>query len=182
MVKTHYEYEYEYFYCLLYKHLVHRVYMQRRPRGVCGVKYLGLSLRWRHDGLDGVSNHDCLLNRLLTGADQRKHQSSASLAFVRGIHRWPVARKMFPFGDVIMILFCFVLFFVFWGGVSKNEYELLNLRAIKISTLYKNCIFQWTGKIFCVEIQRCPLKFHPKYLTHTLKDVYCIRRWIFKSS
>ena len=45
-----------------------------------------------------------------SGADQRKHQSSASLAFVRGIHRgsvnsphkWPVTRKMFPFDDVIM--------------------------------------------------------------------------------
>ena len=44
------------------------------------------------------------------GVDQRKHQSSASLAFVRGIHRgpvnspnkWPVTRKMFPFDDVIM--------------------------------------------------------------------------------
>ena len=43
-------------------------------------------------------------------SDQRKHQSSASLAFVRGIHRgpvnsphkWPVTRKMFPFDDVIM--------------------------------------------------------------------------------
>ena len=43
-------------------------------------------------------------------ADQKKHQSSASLAFVRGIHRgpvnsphkWPVTRKMFPFDDVIM--------------------------------------------------------------------------------
>ena len=43
-------------------------------------------------------------------ADQRKHQSSASLAFVRGIHRWPVnsphkwpvTRKMFPFDDVIV--------------------------------------------------------------------------------
>ena len=43
-------------------------------------------------------------------ADQRKHQSSASLACVRGIHRWPVnsphkapvTRKMFPFDDVIM--------------------------------------------------------------------------------
>ena len=42
--------------------------------------------------------------------DQTKHQSSASLAFVRGIHRrpvnsphkWPVTRKMFPFDDVIM--------------------------------------------------------------------------------
>ena len=40
-----------------------------------------------------------------TGADERKHQSSASLAFVRGIHRWPVnsphkwpaMRKIFPF-------------------------------------------------------------------------------------
>ena len=45
-----------------------------------------------------------------SGTDQRKHQSSASLAFVRGIHRWPmnyphkapVTRKMFPFDDVIM--------------------------------------------------------------------------------
>ena len=43
-------------------------------------------------------------------ADQRKHQSSASLAFVWGIHlwpvnsphKWPVTRKMFPFGDAIM--------------------------------------------------------------------------------
>ena len=43
-------------------------------------------------------------------ADQRKHQSSASLAFVWGIHRgpvnsphkWPVTRKMLPFDDVIM--------------------------------------------------------------------------------
>ena len=43
--------------------------------------------------------------------NQRKHQSSASLAFVREIHRgpvnfphkWPVTRKMFPFDDVIMI-------------------------------------------------------------------------------
>ena len=47
-----------------------------------------------------------------SGADQRKHQSSASLAFVRGIHRgpvnsphkWPVTRKMFPFDDVIMTI------------------------------------------------------------------------------
>ena len=44
-----------------------------------------------------------------SGADQRKHQSSASLAFVRGIHRWPansphkgpVTRKMIQFDDVI---------------------------------------------------------------------------------
>ena len=45
-----------------------------------------------------------------SGAYQRKNQSSVSLAFVRGIHRWPVnsshkwsvTRKMFLFDDVIM--------------------------------------------------------------------------------
>ena len=68
-------------------------------------------IQWRHNERDSVSNHhphDCLLNNL--DADQRKHQSSASLAFVPGIHRWPVnsphkwpvTRKMFPFDDVIM--------------------------------------------------------------------------------
>ena len=44
-------------------------------------------------------------------ADQWKHQSSASLAFVRRIHRGPVnfphersvTRKLFPFDDVIMM-------------------------------------------------------------------------------
>ena len=50
-----------------------------------------------------------------SGPDQRKHQSTASLAFVRGIHRWsvnsphkgPVTRKFFPFDDVIMsIVYC----------------------------------------------------------------------------
>ena len=50
--------------------------------------------------------------------DQRKLQSSASLAFVRGIHRgpvnsphkWPLKRKMSPFDDVIMSLS-----FLLWG-------------------------------------------------------------------
>ena len=48
-----------------------------------------------------------------SGADHRKHQSSASLAFVRGIHRWPVYSphkgpvmgKLFPFDYVITIFF-----------------------------------------------------------------------------
>ena len=37
------------------------------------------------------------------------------------------------------------------GGRFKNTYELLNPRALKISMLYKNHIFQCMGKIFCVE-------------------------------
>ena len=47
------------------------------------------ALLWRHNDHVGVSNHQphgCLLI-VYSGADQRTHQSSASLAFMRGIHR-----------------------------------------------------------------------------------------------
>ena len=47
-------------------------------------------------------------------SDESEHQSSASLAFVRGIRQWPgntphkglVTRKMFPFDNVIMFRKC----------------------------------------------------------------------------
>ena len=68
------------------------------------------------------------------------------------------------------------------GGRFKKTYELLNLRALKISPVDKIHIFQCMSKIFCVEFQRYPLKFHTKYLTHTLKDTIFIQHWNFKSS
>ena len=53
---------------------------------------------------------------IYSGVDKRKYQRSASLAFVCGIHRWPVnsphkwpeTRKMFPFWCVIMNYMNFV--------------------------------------------------------------------------
>ena len=60
-----------------------------------------------------------------SGADQRKHQSSTLLAFIRRIHQWPVnsphkgpvSRKMFPFDDAIKIL----MKFVFKGPVDHKS-------------------------------------------------------------
>ena len=37
-------------------------------------------------------------------------------------------------------------------------------------------------KMFCVEFEKFPLKFHTKYVIDTLKDVYFIRMWKMKSS
>ena len=59
-----------------------------------------------------ITSLTIVYSTVYSSVDQRKHQSSASLAFVRGIHRWPenslhkwpVTRKMFPFDDVIMNL------------------------------------------------------------------------------
>ena len=57
-----------------------------------------------------ITSHTIVYGIVYSEADQRKHQSSPSLAFVPGIHRgpvnsphnWPFARKMFPFDDTLM--------------------------------------------------------------------------------
>ena len=57
-----------------------------------------------------ITSLTIVFSTVYSDPDQRKHHSSASLAFVRGIHRgpvnsahkWPVTRKMSPFDDVIM--------------------------------------------------------------------------------
>ena len=77
-------------------------------------------------------------------AGQRKYQSSAWLAFVCGIHRWPVnsphkgpvTRKMFPFHDVIMIHLCdgaclvFISVESFLQFVSRRSIVFLEQEAI----------------------------------------------------
>ena len=73
------------------------------------------SLQWRHNGHDGVSNHQprgCLLNRLF----RRRSKKTPKLRVtglcvgnspgpVYSSHKGPVTRKMFPFDDVIMAQF-----------------------------------------------------------------------------
>ena len=49
--------------------------------------YSDVLLRAMAFQITGVS---LVYSTVCSGANQRKHQSSASLAFVRGIHRWPV--------------------------------------------------------------------------------------------
>ena len=57
-----------------------------------------------------ITSLTIVYSTIYSGAFQSKHQSSASLAFMWGIHlgpvnsphKWPVTRKMFPFDDVIM--------------------------------------------------------------------------------
>ena len=91
------------------------------------------SLQWRHNEYDCVSNHRrlyCLPNRLFR---HRSKKSSASLAFVWGIHRSPVnsphkrpvTRKMFPFYDVIMNRICIQL--------NKSSYRVLNYVEISLT-------------------------------------------------
>ena len=73
-----------------------------------------------------ITSLTIVYSTVYTGADQRRHQSSASLAFARGIHRrpvnsphkWPITRNMFPLGDVI----------VFVTGEMRMSMDLCNYR------------------------------------------------------
>ena len=77
-----------------------------------------------------------------SGVDQRKHQSSASLAFVRGIHRgpvnsphkWLVTRKMIPFDDVIMRISRCLLFCQVVVKVSANFYIHIHHKRLLFMT------------------------------------------------
>ena len=67
-----------------------------------------------------ITSLTIVYSTVYSDSDQRKHQSSVLLAFVRGIHRrpvnsphkWPVTRKMFPFDDVIMR-------WIYWSVMQK---------------------------------------------------------------
>ena len=99
----------------------------------------GMTIPHYNDVIMGAMASKSPASRLFTRQfiDQRKHQSSAPLAFVRGIHRGPVnspykgpvTRKMFPFADVIM---------------------------------WSRCMFQW---LTCFWPQRAP-RAHNTYVEH----------------
>ena len=102
-------------------------------------KFVYIALQWRHNGHDGVSNHQphyCLLNRL----SRRRSKKTPKLRVI-GLragnspvtgefpHKWPVSRKMFPIDDVIMVyqqirscsLWRSVAYFVPQDSESSNE-------------------------------------------------------------
>ena len=96
--------------------LVHTEYISWNIGTVCFVCFVWVLLC--NDVIMGamasqINSLTIVYSSVYSGADQRKHQSSTSLAYVRGIHLWPVnsphkgpvTRKMFPFDDVNMIQF-----------------------------------------------------------------------------
>ena len=123
-----------------------------------------------------ITSLTVVYSTVYSGADQRKHQSSVSLAFVRGIHWWPVNSphkgpvtwKTSPFDDVIMT-YCpnsnneyaqvFLLCFALLYHVPLNSYPYCivhcsiqstdnEVRIIQniIQPGISNCIPQYTAK------------------------------------
>ena len=107
-----------------------------------------------------------LYSTVCSSTDKRKDQSSASLAFVMGIHRWPVnsrhkwpvTRKIIPFDDGIMNFSCLtgliqwqIFCMVNWLALVDNKNTLYNdvimgAMASQITGVWSVCSTIWSKK------------------------------------
>ena len=110
-----------------------------------------------------ITSLTIVYSTVYSDADQRKHQSSASLAFVWGIHRgpvnsphkWPVTRKMFPFGDVTWYFFEF----------RRVEKTPLLTDSFKFQEKYR----------YVVSSSLCQIRYVCSYsIEATAQKVYCV--------
>ena len=111
------------------------------------------TLEWRHNGAiaSQITSLTIVYWTVYSDADQRKHRSSASLAFVRGIHRgpvnsthkWPATQNMFPFDDVIMnysrlIMICiWIIHFVIIGINNHILWFIIYLKQTITTVVYQ---------------------------------------------
>ena len=106
-----------------------------------------------------ITSLTIVYSTVYSGADQGKHESSASLAFVRGIHRervnsrhkCPVTLKMFPFDDVILV-----------------DYMDLSVWERLLNLITQSFIFNHTPQ------EQTAMKFGAKYATFISGIVFSI--------
>ena len=91
-----------------------------------------------------ITSPTIVFSTVYSDADKRKHQISAPLAFVWGIHqdpvssphKWPVTRKMFPFDDV-----SWRALFMFWTQIASTFFLKLYVIYLFVRLLYLHILF-----------------------------------------
>ena len=122
-----------------------------------------------------ITDVSIIYRTIWLGAYQRKHQSSASLAIVRGIHWWPVnsphkgplTRKNFPFDDVIMSSTDFIRNKARQDDVAQNS----RWNFHEVSRYLIELILSWNAIFILPENWQAiesPLRFHGKRETLNL--------------
>ena len=143
-----------------------------------------------------ITSVSIVFSTVCSGTDQRKHQSSTSLAFVRGIHWWPmnsphkgpVTRKKFTFDDVI-VFYCFhrqEIWMKFW---MSNFQVIFCAFFIHIWYICCEIVLKWMpldnsdDKSTLVKVMAWCREATRHYLNqcwHNLMSPYCVAkpRWV----
>ena len=125
------------------------------------------ALQWRHNGLDGVSNHqphDCLFGRRSKKTPKIRATgvcAGNSPGPVNSPHKWPVTRKMFPFDDVIMGYETII-------NTAKMMYDMMH----QVNKMIVTSVECWLAACFVVKcIINEKVGYFPSYI---LFSVYCL--------
>ena len=147
------------------------------------------SLQWRHNGHDGVSNHqphDCLLNRLF------RYRSKALKLRVTGLcagkspvtgefpYEGPVTRYMFPFDDVIVWNFLLVRKSESPGSTKCDVFFLLITKPLSLPIRCNLCKFMSWSTFVQSDQKRLEITHRsitPKFVTPTAPS--CIDNIIY---
>ena len=125
-----------------------------------------------------ITSVTIVYSTVYSDVDQRKYQSSASLAFVRGIHRrpvnsphkWPVTRKMFPFDDVIVPTIFEAIFqleripFMYLCGTGSKLWHSVKYIPLNMHTFVFCFVLFWS----CCHLPR----YHMIYLCPFFLDCF----------
>ena len=135
-----------------------------------------------------ITRVSIIYSTVCSGADQRKHYSSTSLAFVRDIHQWqvnsphkePVTRKMFPCADVIMGWLASEPV-MFYRNMDVSQQLTCDRRAIRSCVHWiKNAVgILWSCCCIVSLLPRLPVignHYHYWGTTHSLQSTYHSRR------
>ena len=138
-----------------------------------------------------ITSLTIVYSTVYSDADQRKHQSSASLAFVWGIHRgpvnsshkWPATRKMFSFDDVIMLKFD--IYKLHWNAAhiltninrilgQYTWYDTRNLRVMFSNTVRYSGVRRVLSRVMLLPYltTNCIVHFEIDTFTHDGDDGY----------
>ena len=154
-----------------------------------------------------ITSLTIVYSTVYSGADQRKHHSSESLAFVRGIHRgpvnsphkWPVTRKMFPFDDVIMWTYwphwtwmCFKGHQLNLLVLSDNRWLVIQGKVVIHRRLLYRCLLcvpgvsiylhrfrQWINSSTTVVLRQPPICFIEGLLQEPVEEIDGICRCVY---
>ena len=132
-----------------------------------------------------ITSISIVYSTICSGPDQRKHQSSASLTFMRGIHLWPVnslhrrpvTRKMFEIDDVIMTHrsdLCCLSFLVSCAALKLEQISSQNRRH---STEIVPITRATNNKMSSLQTQPISMDYRQfSNIRHTLVDIKIVNQ------
>ena len=133
-----------------------------------------------------ITSLTIIYSTVYSAADERKHQNSASLAFVRGPvnspHKGTVTRKMLPFDDVIVDIDVVLhskcrkvwrdldghFRLCHWSlKLPRNYWMPAKQNKKTCQTFSQHCTRWWSSAVWCYDIGRHQIRVPYAYVTDT---------------